>query len=945
MLLRTIRSRLLGLVLATVIPLVAVILGGLGSQLRADQDEAKERVLDEARLLAAQVDDHIGNLENLLLGVSQAVSTRLADANANDALLRQVKQELPDYIANILLFAPDGSNIGSSWDANVRRFYAGDRAYFQQVVAGQHFAIGDVIRTKLSGEWVVTVASPVNDQTGRLRAVIAVGTKLERFQNALRMQDLPAGSVVRIVNQDGIVVAQSDNGPNWIGRDLSGSEDVAQGLAAKELSALAATWPDHVKRTTASSTAHRVPWLVSVGFPSEFGSQAVLAHLKWGGAFTGISLLAGFAIAWMLSGRIVGPLRQLERDAMAIAGGDLAHRSAVKSDDEVGILADAFNCMAESIEHRQFELQESKNTLAAVIDASPVGIVCSDLNRRIALWNRAAEKLYGYTAAEAIGTSVQIVPHEGYAESLEMYQRARNGETIRNNEVLRQRKDGSLVHVKIAAAPMYDPEGAIRGVAWAHQDITERRKAEAQLERLAHYDPLTGLPNRLSLQKILGRLLAGDGAKRPISVALFDLDSFKDVNDTLGHSVGDQLLVEVAHRFVEATQNRDKVQVFRLGGDEFVLVVPECGDPRVVGEIVDTVLSRLAQSFEINEHSVRIGGSAGIAIAPSDGTNVDELLANADLALYQAKSTGGRTRRFFLPVHRAQVQARRVLDLELTRAYVDREFEIYYQPEIRLIDGATVGAEALLRWRHPERGILMPGAFIETLATNAVALEVGRWIILTACQRAATWRSMGLSLDRIGINVFPPQFQGDVLLKAIDDALRETHLPPESIEVEITENSTLNHDDALETLQKLHERGVRIAFDDFGTGYASLSYLTRFPLSRIKIDRSFVRKIPDDADAAAIVRSLIVMAHNLGLGVIAEGVETEAQAAFLLAEGCEEAQGFLYCEPVSAVDFERHLRAKQLANKAAHRLAHGLKGRNGNGRRHTLRSAGRRRSE
>ncbi|HTE78437.1 MAG TPA: EAL domain-containing protein [Xanthobacteraceae bacterium] len=944
MLLRSIRSRLLGLVLATVIPLVAVICGGLGSQLRDDQAEATERVLDEARLFAAQIDDHIGNLENLLIGVSQAVSTRLADTNANDALLRQVKQQLPDYIANILLFAVDGSNIGSSWDADVRRFYAGDRAYFRQVMAGQRLAIGDVIRTKFSGEWVVTIASPVKDQSGRLRAVIAVGTKLERFQEALRMQSLPLGSVVRIVNQNGVVVAQSDNGPNWIGRDLSSSEDVEQELAAKESSGLT-TWPDHVNRITASSTAHRVPWLVSVGFPTEFGSQAVLAHLKWGGASTGISLLAGFAIAWMLSGRIVGPLRQLGRDALALAGGDLAHRSAVKSGDEVGNLADAFNCMAESIERRQFELQESKNTLAAVIDASPVGIVCSDLDRRIALWNRAAEKLYGYTAAEAIGTSVQIVPHEGEVESLEMYQRARNGETLRNKEVLRQRKDGSLVHVKVAAAPMYSPEGAIRGVAWAHQDITERKKAEAQLERLAHYDPLTGLPNRLSLQKVLGRLLAGDGAKRPISVALFDLDSFKDVNDTLGHSIGDQLLVEVAHRFVEATRNRDKVQVFRLGGDEFVLVVPACGDPRVVGEIVDTVLHRLAQSFEINEHSVRVGGSAGIAIAPSDGTNVDDLLANADLALYQAKSTGGRTRRFFLPVHRAQVQARRVLDLELTRAYADREFEIYYQPEIRLIDGAIVGAEALLRWRHPERGIVMPGAFIETLATNAVALEVGRWIILTACQRAATWRSMGLSLDRIGINVFPPQFQGDVLLKAIDDALRETHLPPESIEVEITENSTLNHDDAVETLQKLHEKGVRIAFDDFGTGYASLSYLTRFPLSRIKIDRSFIRKIPDDADTAAIVRSLIVMAHNLGLGVIAEGVETEAQAAFLIAEGCEEAQGFLYGAPVSAADFEKHLRAKQLANKAAHRLARGLKGGHGNGPRHTVRSSRRRRTE
>ena len=273
----------------------------------------------------------------------------------------------------------------------------------------------------------------------------------------------------------------------------------------------------------------------------------MISHLTWGGIFSSISLLAGFAIAWMLSGRIVGPLRQLQRDALELANGDLTHRTTVKSDEEVGNLAAAFNRMAASIERRRFELQESKNTLAAVIDASPVGIVCSDLERRIVLWNPAAQKLYGYSAAEAIGT-------DGQVESFEMYRRARNGETIRNEEVLRQRKDGSLVHVKVAAAPMYSPEGAISGVAWAHQDITERKKAQAQLERLAHFDPLTGLPNRLSLQKVLGRLLAGEGSRRPISVALFDLDSFKDVNDTLGHSVGDQLLVDVGQRFHRSHQ-------------------------------------------------------------------------------------------------------------------------------------------------------------------------------------------------------------------------------------------------------------------------------------------------------------------------------------------------------------------------------------------------------
>jgi EAL domain-containing protein (putative c-di-GMP-specific phosphodiesterase class I) len=278
-----------------------------------------------------------------------------------------------------------------------------------------------------------------------------------------------------------------------------------------------------------------------------------------------------------------------------------------------------------------------------------------------------------------------------------------------------------------------------------------------------------------------------------------------------------------------------------------------------------------------------------------------------------------------------------MLDLELTRAYAEKELEIYFQPEIRLIDGAVVGAEALLRWRHPEQGILLPGAFIETLATNAIALDVGRWIILTACEKAAAWRAMGFNPGRIGINVFPPQFQGDILVEAIDEALRATNLPPESIEIEITENSTLNHDDAAEALQKLHERRISIAFDDFGTGYASLSYLTRFPLSRIKIDRSFVRKIIDDTDAAAIVRSLIVMAHNLGLQVIAEGVETQAQAEFLLGEGCEEAQGFLYGEPLSAIEFEKYLRTRQLTNKAVARLRRRSR-RNGTPRRQSRRA-------
>jgi diguanylate cyclase (GGDEF)-like protein len=495
-----------------------------------------------------------------------------------------------------------------------------------------------------------------------------------------------------------------------------------------------------------------------------------------------------------------------------------------------------------------------------------------------------------------------------------LFDRAFGGETIRDIEVKRVRKDGSLVDVRVAAAPMTNLDGTVRNVAWVYEDITDRKKAEEQLRRLAHYDQLTGLPNRLSLQKELGRLLSAGRDDRPTSVALFDLDGFKDVNDTLGHSTGDELLIEVGHRLVGVAELRGDVGlVSRLGGDEFVAIFPDCGDPLRVGDIVETMLKRLSAPYVINDHVLHIDASAGVAIAPTDGRNVYELIANADLALYQAKSEGGRICRFFQPVLRAQAQARRGLDVELRKAFAENQFELYFQPQIRLTDEAVVGAEVLLRWRHPERGILLPGAFIETLAESAIAPEVGRWIIKTACARTAAWRAIGLPLIRVAVNLFPSQAHDENLVAEVDDALRETGLPAEALELEITEYVAFNHADPSGPLLKLHERGVKLAFDDFGTGYASLSYLTRFPVSRIKIDRSFVGKVTDNAEDAAIVRACITMAHNLGLEVIAEGVETNAQAAFLLNERCAEAQGFLYSKPLPAQDFESYMASKPLA--------------------------------
>jgi diguanylate cyclase (GGDEF)-like protein/PAS domain S-box-containing protein len=923
MLPRSIRLRLLGLVLATVVPFAVLIGVGLWNQWRIDRAAGLQRAANEARLIAAQVDDHIGNLRNLLSGVSVALSDDPKDAEANDRRLQRLKSDMPSYVANLLLFSLDGHNIGSSSGAG--RFYAGDRQYFRQILEGREDAIGDVIRTRLTNEWVITVARPVKDDAGRLRAVLAVGTKLERFQEALAIARLPENSIVRIVNEDMIVIAQSVDGPNWIGRDLSKSETIARHMAARDVSEVT-RWPDGIERITGSALAGQVPWLISVGLPADVASATVLRRLGWGLLFTLTMLALAFAIAWIISGRIVRPLQQLGRDAAVLAAGRLSHRSEVDSSHEAGLLAEAFNRMAASLEQREEdtrraadEAQQTKEMLAAVIDSSPVGIVCSDPERRIFLWSRSAERIFGYTAEEAVGQFARDMPPTVVPEALGLIKRALSGEVIRDLHIKRLRKDGTVVDVRAAVAPMYNPDGSVRGIARAYEDVTDRVRAEEQLKRIAHFDQLTGLPNRLTLQKDLGRLLAGNGTST--AIAMFDLDGFKDVNDTLGHSTGDQLLVEVGQRLMEVAAGRG--QLCRLGGDEFVLIMAECGDPLIVGETVDAMLKRLNEPFKIGNDVLHIGGSAGIAIAPADGRTVDELIANADLALYRAKADGGRIYRFFLPVMRAQAQARRSLGLELRRAYSENEFELYYQPQLRIADGAVVGAEALLRWRHPVAGILAPGAFIDTLAASAIAPDVSRWIIRAACTKAAQWRADGLLLGRIAVNLFPSQLADDRLLRDLDEALRDTGLPPEILELEITENVALDFEEAT-ALHKIHERGIKLAFDDFGTGYASLSSLTRFPLARIKLDRSFIGKITDDAGDAAIVRSLIAMAHNLDLPVIAEGVETTAQAAFLLKERCEEAQGYLYAKPLPAADFEVYLRGRSIVmqeEKATQRVS------------------------
>jgi diguanylate cyclase (GGDEF)-like protein len=502
----------------------------------------------------------------------------------------------------------------------------------------------------------------------------------------------------------------------------------------------------------------------------------------------------------------------------------------------------------------------------------------------------------------------EFIHSDDLAATRQELQLARTGQHhMRNFETRYVHKNGRIVPLAWSGV-WSEPE---QKHFFFGRDMTERKSAEEQLRRLAHFDQLTELPNRVSLHKDLDTILrerAGNPAL-PVTVATLDLDAFKDVNDTRGHSVGDKLLQEVALRLISAPE---KAQVYRLGEDEFVLLLLDCGDPVLAFSVVGTLLKRLGEQFDLDGHQLFIAASAGIAIAPNHGSTVDDLLANADLALYDAKAAGGRLCRLYVPTLRSQATRRCELDMELRRAFANQEFLLYFQPQVRSSDGSIVGAEALLRWNHPERGILAPGAFIDALCESAVAIETGRWILNSACKTAACWRAKGLPPIRIGVNLFPAQFRNGALLQDVEHALAESGLAPEFLELEITENIALGREEGtLSSLKELRTKGIGIAFDDFGTGYASLSYLTRYPLTRIKIDRSFIQQIgaqsaPEDT---AIVRSIIVMGRNLALEVIAEGVETAAQADFLKAEGCHELQGYLFSKPLPAEAFEQVLRS------------------------------------
>jgi diguanylate cyclase (GGDEF)-like protein/PAS domain S-box-containing protein len=475
--------------------------------------------------------------------------------------------------------------------------------------------------------------------------------------------------------------------------------------------------------------------------------------------------------------------------------------------------------------------------------------------------------------------------------------------------------NGADFTVNLQAEAVFDHQLKALSVVGTAQDISERKQSEQEIHRLAYFDSLTGLPNRVLFKDRLTQALLHARRYRTTLATLFlDLDRFKVINDTLGHNVGDLLLKSVADRLAESVRHSDSVSrsvekeenysFARLGGDEFTVLLTNLREVHDAGKVARRIVEAMAKPFSIEGNEIFVTVSVGIAIFPVDGDSVDALLKNADSAMYHAKEEGRNNFQFYSNTLNAAANERLILEGELRHAVDREEFVVFYQPQIDLRTGGIIGAEALVRWQHPQRGLLPPAEFLPAAMDTGLIRAIDEWVLRTACRHNQTWQQRGKMPVRISVNVSNSLFHGNTLLPVVAEALNQTGLTPACLELELTESIAMRNVDAsIAMLTTLKAMGVLLSIDDFGTGYSSLSYLQRLPINMVKIDQSFIQEILTQARPAPIVRAIIAMAHSLNLLVLAEGVEQEAQRTLLLEQGCDQAQGYLFGRPMPADAF------------------------------------------
>lgn len=576
------------------------------------------------------------------------------------------------------------------------------------------------------------------------------------------------------------------------------------------------------------------------------------------------------------------------------------------SDRDQQILGDLAAMVLERMELRRLEreIETSRNKFLNITSTSPDAIICANSKNLITSWNASAEDIFGYSKEEALGKPLDIImPDSMRARHGAGLARVASGGATRiigsSVHLTAKRRDGSDVPIELSLSQWSEAGEPQFGAII--RDITSRMEAVKQLKHAAEFDDLTGLANRSSLKRRIGQACE---SQEPLTLLLLDLDGFKDVNDSMGHAAGDVVLKIVARRLRENVP--DNYLVGRLGGDEFVIVMSETADPVKTSELASTLISIIEEPIEFDHEPIHIGASVGISLKSGPEDDTERMLGNADMALYQAKADGRNLVRIFTPELRQTALKKGSMSSSIRQAWENQEFELYFQPQVKLSNGRLSGAEALIRWNHPQLGVVSPAAFLPVLETSLLAVPVGEWILRTACAQAARWRQAGCKDFRIGVNLFAAQFKTRDFAKLVETALADSYLPATALELEITENIILkNEQRIMEPLHHLRSLGIGVAFDDFGTGFASLSLLKDYPVTRLKIDRSFVSGSERNKKDEAIIEAVTKLAAGFDLEVIAEGIETVDQANLMQNYACDEGQGYLYGRPMKASDFER----------------------------------------
>jgi diguanylate cyclase (GGDEF)-like protein/PAS domain S-box-containing protein len=555
------------------------------------------------------------------------------------------------------------------------------------------------------------------------------------------------------------------------------------------------------------------------------------------------------------------------------------------------------------------EKERAQVTLNSIGDS----VLCINTQGHVTYLNLAAEHMTGWSRDEAAGRSVEevcriidVTTREAVDNPMAFAIRENKTVALKANCLL-IRRDGVEAGIEDSAAPIHDRRGQVTGAVMVFHDVSMARALSLKMSHLAQHDGLTDLPNRILLNDRLSQAIAlGRRHQQRLAVLFLDLDRFKHINDSLGHDFGDRVLRIVAQRLLHCVRSSDTVS--RQGGDEFVIVLSEIAHALDAEVCANKILTALSAPFHIDQHELYITASIGIATYPEDGREADGLLKHADLAMYHAKSQGSNNHQFFEAGMNARAAERQSLDNSLRHAIERREFVLHYQSKIDLATGAIIGVEALLRWAHPERGLILPGQFMPIAEESGLIVPIGRWVLNESCARTRAWRDAGLPALRLAINTSAVELRTKGFVTGVRTTLAQAGLEPGDLELELTETFLLQDvDSTTRVLGELKDVGVQLALDDFGTGYASLNHLRRFPIDTLKIDRSFVRDITMDSADASIVRAVIGMGNSLGMQVVAEGIETAEQFDFLRQQGCPEGQGYYFSEPLIAEEFARTL--------------------------------------